>query len=160
MLKKKITFLFVAIIGILTIALQSCNDNGSGGLPPEPTLADTLIGNWKLIKLTGGGLPERPAYESSILEILNQNQDLSFNYKWWFADTLFSEGQLVIADDGKIVSNIFSLDYKKFYYDKDVLQYQLFRFYKKENLLYMEITKNMYDASLFHYNKIDGGPNE
>jgi len=48
MLKKKITFLFVAIIGILTIALQSCNDNGSGGNTPEPT--NPLAGTkWKLI---------------------------------------------------------------------------------------------------------------
>jgi len=49
----------VAIIGILTIALQSCNDNGSGGFPPEPTInlysqpldvnQEVVQGKWKVI---------------------------------------------------------------------------------------------------------------
>jgi len=50
MKEKKITFLFVAIIGILTIALQSCNDNGSDGFPPEPTNNTSIIGTWELIE--------------------------------------------------------------------------------------------------------------
>jgi len=158
-MKNKFFLLWVFIVFAFTVT--SCKNDTVKPEQVMKTLADTLIGNWELVKITGYG-QSYEVTEPLIIKIFSQNTDLSFNYECWRSDTLAVKDKITLVDtitlirgDGDIIScRIISMGGPFGAYPDRIYLYYI---YKEENHLFMNLTHYPFtDADLFHFKKTSG----
>jgi hypothetical protein len=146
--KMKKNIFVVALLMCFGFGFSSCKD---GGNPPEPPPMENnpIVGTWELVKITGGYHGQGAKVESpEVLNIFNQNKDLSFNYEWWISDTLFQSDKIIFKDK----LSIYGEEYQVISMGNGYNLYS-FRFYEEDNKLIMELAMEAYDGYLLSFQK-------
>lgn len=147
------------LVGLIVATGCKDSSNGAKTLISNSKLADTLIGNWELVKVTGGasGRGYKVTKETKIIfKIFNQNEDLSFDYEVWGADILFSNVEVILRDP-----SIVWVDSQYKYIDIGWMHYSLLIYKKqqykqKQRRLYMDLLPAAIDGYNFHFKKVSG----
>ena len=136
------------VIALLVMFAAACSDNNSNGVKPIPTLADTLIGNWKLMKITGGWSPSTEVKDTAIIKILNENLECEI----LIADTLFMNNKITLLYDTVIGVDVI---YRRMVMDDSWVGFDgLFGFYSENSSLFLVIGRSYVDGNDYHYKKI------
>ena len=151
-MKTKIFLLWAILIFAFTVT--SCKNDGNEPELVMKTLADSLIGEWKLVKISGGIHGKGAEIEcSEVLKIFGQNNDLSFNYELWKCDTLFKKSKIVLRNDRKSIFGTNNRVIDMFIVEDDLRNLYSFVFHIERNNLYVDISMEAYDAYGFTYKK-------
>jgi len=91
----------ILLISILSIIVgYSCSNKPNSEVNTCNCIMDTLKGEWSWVKTYGGFFGNTTDNEfSSIIKILNQNEDTSINYEVFADGTLFYKGSFHIQTD-------------------------------------------------------------
>ena len=138
-LKQKLLFKVTVIGFIITaVCITACSDGGNKSNESKPTtLADTLIGNWKLVGIFGGfaGTYGKTNHFEEI--IIKQDVDSFFSYKWWYE----WENEVYTKEQGffNVVFEYYNdIEYRFISTDQYDFK-RLFYFREENDLLYMEL---------------------
>jgi phosphotransferase system IIB component len=140
----------------------------SGDNQPTPTpidrkkgLSDTLIGDWKLVKIMGGldNIDKVPSAATTLtitLSITSGDDIQSFNYKF-YNDTV-EEGYFIDVEGYFVIMNELSDQHKTI--SPAINGIDLLKIYGLDNHFFIELDNRPLDGYCYVFQKINGGDDE